>query len=78
MKDWKEAKLEELTVNMTENGGMPSMNFDQQWFDENGALHVNFVSQLLAMFSYGCFIVDFYCKHPFFCRCGTIFFKFIF
>lgn len=44
MKDWNEAKLEELTVDMTENGGKPSLNFDQQWFDENEAIHVNFAS----------------------------------
>lgn len=44
MKTWEKAEVVELNMTETENGGKPSMDFDQQWFDQNGALHVNFVS----------------------------------
>lgn len=43
MKKWMNAEITEMDINETANGGMPSRDFDQQWFDENGALHVNFV-----------------------------------
>lgn len=42
MKQWISASIEEINLCDTKNGGMPSRNFDQQWFDENGAIHVNF------------------------------------
>lgn len=42
MKEWKNAEITELDITETANGGMPSRNFDQMWFDENGAVHVNF------------------------------------
>lgn len=45
MKVWKRAELQELSVDMTQNGGTPSLNFDQEWFDENGAIHVNFTPE---------------------------------
>lgn len=41
---WQEAELEEISIGNTANGGKPSENFDQQWFDEKDALHVNFAS----------------------------------
>lgn len=41
-KKWTKPEIVTLDFAKTENGGMPSPNFDQQWFDENGALHVNF------------------------------------
>lgn len=44
MKIWENAEIVELNLTETENGGMPSTNFDEKWFDENGALHVNFES----------------------------------
>ncbi len=44
MKTWESAEIIEMNITETENGGAPSMKFDQQWFDENGALHVNFES----------------------------------
>lgn len=43
MKKWENADITELGIKETANGGKPSMDFDQQWFDQNGALHVNFV-----------------------------------
>ena len=42
MKKWMNAEITEMDINETANGGMPSRDFDQQWFDEQGALHVNF------------------------------------
>lgn len=45
MKKWENAELAELSLQDTENGGRPSTDFDQQWFDQNGALHVNFVAE---------------------------------
>lgn len=42
-KDWNKPEVSKLEIKETMNGGKPSMNFDQQWFDQNGALHVNFV-----------------------------------
>lgn len=44
MKTWESAEIIEMNITETENGGMPSRNFDQQWFDECGAIHVNFKS----------------------------------
>lgn len=44
MKTWENAEIEVLSFEETQNGGMPSMKFDQSWFDENDALHVNFES----------------------------------
>lgn len=41
-KTWTKPEVVTLDFAKTENGGMPSRDFDQQWFDENGALHVNF------------------------------------
>lgn len=43
MKNWENPEVVAINVKDTANGGLPSMNFDQQWFDQNGALHVNFV-----------------------------------
>ncbi len=43
MKTWTDPDVKVLDIEETANGGMPSKNFDQQWYDENGALHVNFV-----------------------------------
>lgn len=43
-KTWVTPSMEEVNISQTENGGEPSMNFDQQWFDDKGALVVNFVS----------------------------------
>lgn len=42
MKNWNTCEIVEIDFTETENGGMPSRDFDQQWFDENGAVHVNF------------------------------------
>lgn len=44
MKTWENASIEEISFEKTENGGMPSRNFDQQWFDENGVKHITFAS----------------------------------
>ena len=44
MREWVEPQIEELNLTETENGGRPSMNYDSNWFDENGAVHVNFAS----------------------------------
>lgn len=44
MKTWENATIEALNVDKTENGGEPTTVFDQTWFDENGAAHVNFPS----------------------------------
>lgn len=44
MKNWENAELQEISICETANGGEPSNNFDQQWFDGKGALHVNFES----------------------------------
>lgn len=44
MKKWNAPVIEELEISDTANGGMPSRNFDEKWFDENDALHVNFAS----------------------------------
>lgn len=44
MKTWENAVIEEISFGETKNGGKPSMDFDQQWFDQNGALHINFVA----------------------------------
>lgn len=44
-KKWNTPEVVSLDLSKTENGGMPSLNFDQMWFDENGALHVNFVDE---------------------------------
>lgn len=41
-KTWVAPSMEEVNISQTENGGEPSMNFDQQWFDEKGALHATF------------------------------------
>lgn len=41
---WDKPEVSKLEIKETMNGGMPSANFDQSWFDENGAIHVNFVS----------------------------------
>lgn len=42
MMTWANAELKEISICETANGGKPSDNFDQQWFDSKGALHVNF------------------------------------
>ncbi len=44
MKNWNMPAVEVVEISATQNGGMPSKNFDQSWYDENGALHVNFES----------------------------------
>lgn len=44
MKTWTEASIEEINFAETQHGGEPSRNFDDSWFDENGAEHVTFVS----------------------------------
>ena len=44
MKNWANAELVEISICETANGGEVSQSFDQQWFDEKGALHVNFES----------------------------------
>ena len=41
-KRWVSPEIDELNLSDTQYGGKPSMKFDQQWFDESGALHVNF------------------------------------
>ena len=41
-KTWVAPSMEEVNISQTENGGKPSMNFDQQWQDANGATHVTF------------------------------------
>ena len=43
-KTWAEPIIEEVCLSETEYGGEPSKEFDQQWFDKDGALVVNFVS----------------------------------
>ena len=44
MKKWENVEIVEVALADTQNGGEPSMNFDQMWFDNTGALHVNFES----------------------------------
>lgn len=44
MKKWENVEIVEVALTDTQYGGEPSMNFDQQWFDNKGALHVNFES----------------------------------
>lgn len=42
MKKWNTCEIVEIDFAETKNGGKVSECFDQQWFDQNGALHVNF------------------------------------
>lgn len=42
MVKWENAELVEISICKTANGGDPSQNFDQQWFDKNGSLVVSF------------------------------------
>ena len=44
MKNWENAELVEVSIYETAYGGEPSKKFDQQWFDDKGALVVNFES----------------------------------
>lgn len=44
MKTWENAVVEEINFTETQQGGVPSMNFDEKWFDEQGALHTTFQS----------------------------------
>ncbi|WP_263008652.1 hypothetical protein [Pseudobutyrivibrio xylanivorans] len=44
MKTWENAAVEEIEFTATKEGGVPSRRFDNHWFDENGAEHVNFES----------------------------------
>lgn len=41
-KTWVAPSMEEVNISQTENGGEPSREFDQEWFDDKGALHVTF------------------------------------
>ena len=44
MKTWANAVVEEINFAETQHGGAPSLNFDKEWFDEQGALHTTFQS----------------------------------
>ena len=44
MMKWEHAELVEISIGETAYGGTPDKSFDQQWFDEKGALVVNFKS----------------------------------
>lgn len=41
-KRWISPEIDELNLSDTQYGGKQSSKFDQQWYDEKGALHVNF------------------------------------
>lgn len=44
MKTWENALIEEISIAETQFGGKASMDFDNSWTDNNGALHVQFAS----------------------------------
>lgn len=41
MKEWETIEIVEVDVAETENGATPQQVFDQQWYDENGKLHIS-------------------------------------
>ena len=42
MKTWENAVLEEINISATQYGAGSGADFDAQWKDANGALHVTF------------------------------------
>lgn len=44
MKKWENAELVEISICETLYGGPVSDEFDKQWYDTDGALHVNYPS----------------------------------